>query len=88
MQISKIAESIILNGINSLDSSTGWLNESSDNSKITWRKNRSGVQKVQLIFRDSEHSQIADLKIFYSEHPDSKSSTIRRKSVAENSVDC
>ena len=77
MQISYIADSIILNRINSLDSSTGWLNESSfDSSKITWRKNRSGVQKVQLIFRDSKHSQIADLKIFYSEHPDSKSSTI------------
>ena len=35
---------------------------------ITWYKPTYDVRTVELIFRDTQHAQIADMKIFY--HPD------------------
>ena len=32
---------------------------------ITWYKPTDNVSTVELVFRDSQHAQIADLKIFY-----------------------
>ena len=32
---------------------------------ITWYKPTSNVRSVELVFRDRQHAQIADLKIFY-----------------------
>ena len=32
---------------------------------ITWYKPTDNVSTVELVFRDGQHAQIADLKIFY-----------------------
>ena len=38
-----------------------------DNSPfIAWHKPARNVHTVELVFRDTEHAQIADLKIFYA----------------------
>ena len=44
---------------------TGWASDDPTDEFITWKNEKAGVQKVQLEFRDSQHAQIADLKIYY-----------------------
>ena len=41
----------------------GFNNESS--RWITWYKPEKNVRTVELVFRDTQHAQIGDLKIFY-----------------------
>ena len=33
---------------------------------VTWFKPSKNVRAVKLVFRDTQHAQIADLKIFYA----------------------
>ena len=61
---------LVLNGDteNELCTNTpdGFNNDSSN--YITWCKPTENVKTVELIFRDNQHAQINDLKIFY--HPE------------------
>ena len=41
----------------------GFNNDSS--RWITWYKPEKNVRTVELVFRDTQHAQIGDLKIFY-----------------------